>query len=207
MSLVTAIGQSERFTGRVTSVIDGDTIGVMREGREVRIRLDGIDAPEGGQEFGQRAKQFASEIAFGKTVDVIVRDVDRYGRLVARVMAGGEDLSVALVEAGLAWHFLRYSNDPILQAAETRARAQRVGLWTEVNPAPAWTYRRGGQPAVSQVAAVGGLFGNTRSMVVHAGNCSALKTCKYCTQRFDSLADAVAGGYHPHRGSSGCIRD
>jgi endonuclease YncB( thermonuclease family) len=38
-------GQAATFTGRVV-VIDGDTIGVMRHNREVRVRLEGINAPE-----------------------------------------------------------------------------------------------------------------------------------------------------------------
>ena len=58
---------------RCTRVIDGDTIGVMRDGREVRVRLEGVDAPETRQDFSQRAKQFTSTATFGKTVDVLVR--------------------------------------------------------------------------------------------------------------------------------------
>jgi endonuclease YncB( thermonuclease family) len=55
-SLATAA--AEQFAGRVTSVVDGDTIDVLRDGREVRIRLEGIDCPEDGQDFGNRTKQF-----------------------------------------------------------------------------------------------------------------------------------------------------
>ena len=66
-------GQAVTFSGRVVAVIDGDTIGVMRDGREVRIRLEGIDAAEDGQDFSQRAKQFTSAAVFGKTVDVTVK--------------------------------------------------------------------------------------------------------------------------------------
>ena len=101
---VPAVAQ-ERFTGKSLAVADGDTISVMRDGRSVRVRLEGIDCPESGQDFGQRAKQFTSDLTFGKEVIVDVRDVDRYGRLVARVYVGGEDVSVALVDAGLAWHY------------------------------------------------------------------------------------------------------
>ena len=117
-------GQTAAFSGRVVSVVDGDTIGVLRDGREVRIRLEGIDAPEDGQDFSERAKQFTSAAVFGRTVDVRVKETDRYGRLVARVIAGGQDVSVALVEAGLAWHYVEYSKDPILQRAELSARSR-----------------------------------------------------------------------------------
>ena len=58
--------RQERFAGRVVGVTDGDTISVMRDGRSVRVRLEGIDCPERGQDFGQRAKQFTSDMAFGK---------------------------------------------------------------------------------------------------------------------------------------------
>jgi hypothetical protein len=59
------------FSGKVVGVQDGDTLEVMKERVAVRVRLHGIDCPEKGQAFGQRAKQFASELAFGKTVRVI----------------------------------------------------------------------------------------------------------------------------------------
>ena len=58
----------------------------MRDGRtQIKLRLAGIDAPETGQPFGSRAKQAASELAFGKTVTILTRDTDRYGRTVAEV--------------------------------------------------------------------------------------------------------------------------
>jgi len=124
----------------VVTVVDGDTIGVLRDGREVRIRLDGIDAPESGQDFWQQAKQFMSDTAFDKIVAVKGNEIDRYGRLIARVTLDGRDLSVAAVEAGFAWHFVRHSTDPILAAAEARARARRLGLWAHPDAIPPWDF-------------------------------------------------------------------
>ena len=134
----------ERFAGRIVGVTDGDTIAVMHEGRSVRVRLEGIDCPESGQDFGQRAKQFTSDMAFGKDVVVDVRDVDRYGRLVARVTVDGEDVSLALVRSGLAWHYTKYSRDPELAEAEMAARSAKVGLWSRSAPAPTppWEFRQ-----------------------------------------------------------------
>src|SRR3954467_11635776 len=72
---------------RVVGVSDGDTLTVLRDGRtQVKIRLHGIDAPETGQDFGSRAKQAASDLAFGQTVTIRERDTDRYGRTVAVVV-------------------------------------------------------------------------------------------------------------------------
>ena len=98
-----------QFTGEVVGVADGDTISVLRDGRAVRVRLQGVDCPENAQDFGTKAKQFTSSKVFGKTVTIMPRDIDRYGRTVATVMVDGEDLGLALVRAGLAWHYTRYS--------------------------------------------------------------------------------------------------
>jgi endonuclease YncB( thermonuclease family) len=76
---------AEAFQGKVVGVADGDTITVLNERRPETIRLNGIDAPEKGQAFGERAKQFTAHLAFGQIVQVIVRDQDRYGRTVADV--------------------------------------------------------------------------------------------------------------------------
>ncbi len=65
------------FSGRVVGISDGDTITVMHDGKGEKIRLYGIDAPEKGQAFGNRAKQFVSTLAFGKEVKVEVKDYDR----------------------------------------------------------------------------------------------------------------------------------
>src|SRR5262245_64909744 len=86
----------ETFTGKVVGVTDGDTISVLRTGRAVKVRLEGIDCPEMGDPFSKTAKQFTSKLLFGKEVEVRIKDTDRYGRLVARVLVGDVDASVAL---------------------------------------------------------------------------------------------------------------
>ncbi|WP_422930859.1 thermonuclease family protein [Singulisphaera sp. PoT] len=50
--------------------------------RQVKIRLQEVDSPETGQDFGSRAKQAASDLAFGQAVTILPRDTDRYGRTV-----------------------------------------------------------------------------------------------------------------------------
>ena len=129
------------FVGKVVAVHDGDTISVMRSGRAERVRLDGIDSPERGQEYSKQAKLFLSEMIFGRIVAVEARDRDRYGRTVGRVVLDGRDAGLELVKAGLAWHFTHYSADPLLARAEREARAARRGLWTQPNPLPPWEFR------------------------------------------------------------------
>ncbi len=133
------------FSGKVVAVKDGDTLEVMKERVAVRVRLYGIDCPEKGQAFGQRAKQFASDLAFGKTVKVIEKGRDRYGRTVGEViLEDGQSLNRELVRAGLAWWYRQYAKkDAELKALEGNARKAKTGLWVDADPVPPWNWRRG----------------------------------------------------------------
>jgi endonuclease YncB( thermonuclease family) len=96
------------WPGKVVGVADGDTITVLRDKQPQKIRLYGIDRPEKRQPFGNKAKQFASEMVFGKTVEVHRIDTDRYGRTVALVWVGRILLNEMLITAGLARVYPRY---------------------------------------------------------------------------------------------------
>jgi len=101
---------AQEFTAKVVGVADGDTITVLRDRTQVRVRLDGIDCPESGQAFGSRAKAFTSELTFGKVVTVRPRNKDRYGRIVAEiVLADGRDVNHEFVRTGSAWWFRKYA--------------------------------------------------------------------------------------------------
>jgi micrococcal nuclease len=134
---------SIHFTGKVVGVSDGDTISVMHNGRGQKIRLHGIDCPEKGQAFGQRAKQFTSALVFGKEVTVTVKDTDKYGRTIGEVkLLDGTVLNQELVKAGLAWWYRRYApGDTVLEGLEKGAREAKQGLWVEPNPVPPWEWR------------------------------------------------------------------
>ena len=132
------------FTGKVVAVKDGDTLEVLTGGVAVRVRLSGIDCPKKGQAFGQRAKQDASALAFGKTVEVRDTGRDRYGRTVGEVMLqDGRSLNRELVRAGLAWWYRQYARkDTALEALEKAAREAKAGLWADADPVPPWNWRK-----------------------------------------------------------------
>jgi len=93
-------------------------------------------------------KQFTSNLVFGKVVTVKVRHLDRYGRLVTRVVTDGKDVSHELLKAGLARHFKKYSSDPELAELEIKAGEAKVGIWSARNAPLSWedanaTSRRG----------------------------------------------------------------
>lgn len=207
-----ATAAAARFTGRVVSVTDGDTIRVIRDGYATSVRLEGIDCPESGQPFYQRARRRTAELALRKEAEVRVTTTDVHDRLVARVVVDGKDLSETLVREGLAWHYVHYSADPALAAAETAARAARVGIWSEPNPVPPWNWRHGasqtpatrpttGKRPLSEqekeaAEGLGLLHGNTGSHVFHVANCKNY-WCARCTQVFSSESEALAAGYRP----------
>lgn len=122
---------STTITG-VAHVADGDTLRVGAE----RIRLSGVDAPELTQQCGSSGRKVAcGKMAAdwlrgqveGRTVACQVVDVDRYGRSVAVCRMRGVDVGAALVEAGWATAYRRYSVAYV--AHQQRARSARRGIW------------------------------------------------------------------------------
>jgi endonuclease YncB( thermonuclease family) len=130
------------FTARVRSVADGDSLVVSPD---VRVRLFGIDSPEGDQPYGDRARAELSRLVAGRVVTVTPVDRDDYGRVVARVSVGERDVNAELVRAGAAWVYRRYTDDPMLLAAEAEAREARRGIWSLAKPdqVPPWDWRHG----------------------------------------------------------------
>lgn len=126
----------------VVGITDGDTLKVLIEGKEVKVRLAEIDAPERGQPFGTRARQSLSELAFNKQARLVVHDRDRYGRTVAKVYVDGVDVNAELVRRGMAWVYPKYAKDPELFEIERQARTAGKGLWSQDHPIPPWEFRK-----------------------------------------------------------------
>jgi micrococcal nuclease len=131
------------WTDEVMGIADGDTITVLKGKKTpVKIRLFGIDCPEGSQAFGKKAKQFTAAMVFRKYVEIKPVDRDRYGRTVAWVFVNGQNLCEEQIGAGLAWHYKKYSSDQKLADLEAQARKGRVGLWSDQGAVAPWEYRR-----------------------------------------------------------------
>jgi len=130
------------WEGKVVSVTDGDTIKVLSNSIQVKVRLASIDCPEKGQPYGQAAKKFTSHMVLHKTVVVLPEGEDRYGRIIGWVFIKEINLNKALIRAGLAWHYRQYSDDPLLTALEMEARAAKKGLWSEPDQIAPWEWRK-----------------------------------------------------------------
>ena len=145
---VPALAAAPQFTAAVVAVADGDTIIVLtREKQQVKIRLYGIDCPEGGQAFGRRAREATAKAVFNQTVTVQPMDTDSYGRTVAVViMPDGKSLNEHLVREGLAWvypqHCIQEDICAPLRDLEKSIRASKRGLWVDKAPVPPWEWRK-----------------------------------------------------------------
>lgn len=131
------------FAGEVTHVHDGDTLTVLVDRAQVRVRLADIDAPELGQAFGKRSKQSLAKLCAGKRAEVDDRGTDRYGRTIGNVTCAGLVANAEQVRAGMAWVFVRYAapNSP-LYGLQDDARRGRAGLWADPSSIQPWEWRR-----------------------------------------------------------------
>jgi len=136
------IAHSEEYQAQVTRVVDGDTIYLSAPGRDIKVRMVGIDAPELNQPYGAEARDALTQMVKGKTVRVIAEDRDRYGRIVGRVFLGNLDVNLAMIRQGYAWVYRNYTTDQNLYSAETEAQNSRRGLWADKQkPMPPWKWR------------------------------------------------------------------
>ncbi|HBJ36534.1 MAG TPA: nuclease [Planctomycetaceae bacterium] len=131
----------DELLGKVISVADGDTVTVLVNKEQLRVRLEGIDAPESNQSFGARAKQALSGLVFGKTVTVKKIGTDRFGRTLGVIMVGDIDANAKMIEDGWAWHYKQYNKEYRLAQLEDAARKAKRGLWADPSPLAPWEFR------------------------------------------------------------------
>lgn len=129
------------ITGRVISIADGDTLTVLVDRQQVKVRLVEIDAPEKAQAFGNRSKQSLSDMCFDKEAQIQDKGKDRYGRTLGRVFCGGMDANAEQVGQGMAWVYDKYVTDHSLYRLQDEARAAKRGLWVDSAPVPPWEWR------------------------------------------------------------------
>lgn len=133
------------ISGKVVKVADGDTFTMLVKGKQVRVRLHGIDAPEmtGSQPYCRQSKEKLSSLLAGKTVTVRVNGYDRYERALGIVSTDAcKDVNLEMLRSGMAWHYKHFDHTPAyIKAAET-ARKNRVGLWRDKQPINPYKWRR-----------------------------------------------------------------
>ncbi len=143
--------------GRVVIVYDGDHLSVQTtNGKVYSIRVQGIDAPEGEQDYGKKARKKLADIVLNKEVKIIVHKKDMLDRYVGSVYINGQDVGLKMIESGVAWHFKRFSGEQAADVrekysrAELKARTKRDGLWSDNAPMPPWEFREEFMPETAE---------------------------------------------------------
>ena len=138
-----SINKGDFVSGKVVSIIDGDTYDLLIKGDKIiRIRMEGIDAPERGMPFYKVSKNHLAQLCFNKKVSLEITGIDYYDRFLGfTYLDDGSELGQEMIKAGLAWHFKKYNSDTTLSQLEIEARKLKKGLWTNENPMAPWTNR------------------------------------------------------------------
>lgn len=147
-AILTTATHAETLTGRVVGIADGDTLTLLDATKtQHKVRLSGIDSPEKGQPFGQVCKKSLSDLAYDRAATVESTKLDRYGRVIGKVLVDGQDVNLEQLYRGCGWHYKKYQNEQSLDdrlaynSAEETARNRKIGLWTDDAPVPPWDWR------------------------------------------------------------------
>lgn len=152
LSVAQASGSSYKLTGKVVRVSDGDTVNLLVENKQERIRLASIDAPETahgssqpGQPFGEASRKNLANYVAGKTLTVVCFEKDRYERHICDIPVDGTTANRLQVEQGMAWANQqakgKYLRDQSLPELEKNARQKKLGLWSEPGAVAPWEWR------------------------------------------------------------------
>lgn len=128
---------------QVVRVVDGDTMIIMRKGKQERVRFLRVNTPESvhpdvkqNTPMGKVASDFTKrELSNEKVIlEFEGEQRDRYGRLLAYVFVGDENFCVTLVEEGLSPYYTAYGlsekYDDEFRKAERDARNAHLGIWS-----------------------------------------------------------------------------
>jgi len=135
---------NEVYEGKVVKVLDGDSINIIQQGKEVRIRLAEIDAPERNQPFWKQSRKALEDYVSGKTVSVEEFDRDQYGRIVGHIYINDIWVNGELVQQGYAYVYDRYAVSKKLFQYQAQAEKNNVGIWKlpESQRIKPWDWRK-----------------------------------------------------------------
>ena len=121
--------------GYVVKVSDGDSFTIKSYGKNVRVRMYGIDAPELKQRYGKEAKKYLENLILGKKVELKVLYEDKYRRKIARVYYKSKEINLEMLRSGNVWFYEYHAkNEKEYRRAYEEAKREKRGLWKDKNP-------------------------------------------------------------------------
>ncbi|HEY6915446.1 MAG TPA: thermonuclease family protein [Paludibacter sp.] len=121
--------------GEVVKIVDGDTYDLRTGDQTIRVKMEGIDAPEKGMRFYKESKKYLHDLCLGRKVLFKPNEISKFNKQIGfTYLSGGLELSHEMVRAGYAWHFKKYNSDNNLYKLELQARIAKRGIWADPNP-------------------------------------------------------------------------
>jgi endonuclease YncB( thermonuclease family) len=142
-----ALAQAAVIEGRVDRVTDGDSVWLApATGPRVEVRLLGIDAPEGCQEWGPESRRALEALALGRDARVQTKGRDTHGRTLGTLFVDGVNLNQRQVEEGHAWSMrFKWDQGPYVKQ-ERMAKALNRGLFASGGAVMPRDFRRNHGP-------------------------------------------------------------
>lgn len=180
--------------GRVVKVSDGDTITVLDSSKnQHKVRRAGIDAPEKKQDFGNAAQKALAGKVAGQTVCVSWHKKDKYGRLVGNILINNQSANLQMIQEGFAWHYKKYSGEQttdeqtVFAQAETSARLEVIGLWSQPYPVAPWNWRKGLKQTTKAIQPQQHIAPTNNQLTAGSFSCGEKRFCTH----MDSCAEAT----------------
>src|SRR6476469_5392188 len=79
--------------GKIIGIVDGDTFDILVDGARIRVRMNGIDAPERKQDHYTQSKKTLADLSFGKQAIIVEHGHDRYRRLIADLFVDNQNIN------------------------------------------------------------------------------------------------------------------
>lgn len=127
---------------RILKVKDGDTFDYIDcNGDKHTVRMSGIDTPEKGQPFANKAKEKLTSLLHSGKITLLRTGSGNHKRLAMEVFVDGVDVNLELVKCGLAWREPRFDKSGKYIQAEAEAKKAKLGLWSDSKSVAPWEYR------------------------------------------------------------------
>lgn len=134
---------SADVAGKVTAVIDGDTVQILdivNVTHEISLRC--ADAPELEQDSGAASAAYLAGLISSKDVAVESGSAEPDGQVLGTITLRGADINFRMIRAGFAWHDNGDRCGSAWDTAQRRAQQSGRGLWANPAPVPPWDYRQ-----------------------------------------------------------------
>jgi endonuclease YncB( thermonuclease family) len=147
-AMLTPISNADILRGYVVGITDGDSLTLLVQRQQFKIRIASIDAPERLQAWGDRSKTNLSRLTINQTAVADCPKLDRSGLRICKVTVNAVDVGLEQVKDGMAWWVRKYATEQTpedqssYEHAELMAKLRRLGLWGDTNPVPPWDFRK-----------------------------------------------------------------